>query len=120
MIISIYSYLALLTAIFMAAGQVLFKIGSTHLSVGSFTELFISFIKNIYLLSAIFLYAATILLWIYVLKYLPLSKAYPLTALSYVLVPIISLLILNEPYTLRTFLGCLLILAGVVVAHSQK
>lgn len=104
----------------MAAGQVLFKVGSSRLHGGSASALFFSFITNIYLMSAIVLYACTILVWIYVLKSLPLSVAYPLTALSYVVVPVICALFLNEKIDLYTMLGSLLIIAGVAITHFRS
>ena len=112
-----YSMLALLTAFLMALGQMLFKLGATKFTGESLVDWLVSFLRNGYLISAIFLYAATILIWIYVLRVLPLSKAYPLTAVSYILVPILGFFVLNEPFSLKISIGSLLILTGVIVTH---
>jgi drug/metabolite transporter (DMT)-like permease len=105
--------LAATTAVMMAIGQTLFKLGAPHWTGSGIPALALSFLKNPYLVTAVFLYAVTILLWIYVLKHLPLSLAYPVTALSYVIVPIISAFVLKEDVGPTTIAGTVLILAGI-------
>jgi len=109
--------LAILTAFSMAGGQLLFKIGAPALQGNDISSWAISFMKNPFLLTACFLYAVTILIWMYVLRTLPLSLAYPLTALSYVIVPVFSYLFLHERISWQTGLGCLVILVGVAITH---
>jgi drug/metabolite transporter (DMT)-like permease len=111
--------LALLTAVLMAVGQTLFKIGSGKLSGTNKSEVILSFLGNPYLMVALFLYATTILIWIYVLRLLPLSIAYPITAVSYVIVPIISFVLLKESINVQTVLGSALIISGVIVTHAN-
>ncbi|GAB4066703.1 EamA family transporter [Ancylobacter sonchi] len=62
---------------------------------------------------AALLYFATYASWILILKYCPLGKAFPLTTLSYVTVPLASWLIFGEGVGLVPALGIALILAGV-------
>lgn len=112
--------LALLTAFSMACGQMLFKLGAANWIGNTLLELFCSFILNPFLMAAILLYAFTIIIWIYVLRTLPLSIAYPLTALSYVIVPVLSYSIGHEKITLETVLGSLLIIAGIIVTNMQR
>jgi len=61
----------------------------------------------------------TILIWIYVLRTLPLSLAYPLTALSYVIVPVFSFLFLHEKISWQTAAGCTVIIIGVIISHLK-
>jgi drug/metabolite transporter (DMT)-like permease len=114
---SIPILLAILTAFSMAGGQLLFKMGAPAWQGQSAIEWAVSFLKNPFLVSAVFLYAVTILIWIYVLRTLPLSLAYPLTALSYVIVPILSFLFLHEKISWQTVLGCGVIIVGIVITH---
>ncbi|GKW14195.1 putative 4-amino-4-deoxy-L-arabinose-phosphoundecaprenol flippase subunit ArnF [Pectobacterium carotovorum subsp. carotovorum] len=53
--------------------------------------------------------------WFMVLRYLPLSRAYPLISLSYAVVYLAAVFLpwLNEPMSLRKTLGVLIILLGV-------
>lgn len=113
-------FLALLTACSMACGQILFKLGSKNWSGGSILEWAWSFMTNPFLVVAVFLYAFTILIWIYVLRILPLSIAYPITALSYVIVPVISYFFLQEKISVQTFLGSTFIIVGVAITHLQR
>lgn len=112
--------LALLTAFSMACGQILFKLGAKNWNGNSILQWIWSFITNPFLVTAIFLYATTIIIWIYVLKTLPLSIAYPITALSYVIVPAISYYFLQEKINLYTLTGSLLIIFGVAIMHFQR
>jgi len=62
---------------------------------------------------AALLYFATYASWILILKYSTLGKAFPLTTLSYVTVPLASWLIFSEGVGLVPAIGIALILAGV-------
>ena len=68
---------------------------------------------------AVFLYAITILAWIYVLKVLPLSIAYPLTALAYIIVPVMSYFLVGEKITVATIAGSLVIMLGIAICQYQ-
>lgn len=109
--------IAFATACSMACGQVLFKIGSRSLTGNGLMTSVLEFVTNPFLVFAIFLYASTIIAWIYVLRVLPLSVAYPITALSYLFVPAISYFALKEEISLRTVMGSILIVLGVVVSN---
>ncbi|MGA0561350.1 EamA family transporter [Ancylobacter sp. VNQ12] len=62
---------------------------------------------------AALLYFATYASWILILKFSSLGKAFPLTTLSYVTVPLAGWLIFNEGVGLIPAIGIGLILAGV-------
>lgn len=64
---------------------------------------------------ALALYAGATLLWVMSLKHAPLSRVYPLMALSFVLTPLGALLVLKEPISANYWAGVGLILAGLVV-----
>lgn len=111
--------LAILTAFSLAGGQMLFKLGAANWHGDSLYSWVVSFITNPFLVVAIFLYAFTVIMWIYVLRVLPLSLAYPLTALSYIIVPIASYLILHEKISWQTAAGAVLIILGIVVSNLK-
>lgn len=69
------------------------------------------------LLAGLFAYAFSMLCWLLALKRLPLSRAYPLLSLSYLLVWGIALLIpsLNEWFVWGKLAGGALILAGLLL-----
>ena len=112
--------LALLTACSMAGGQILFKLGAAKWNGETFIQWLWSFVTNPFLVFAVILYGITTIVWIYVLRLLPLSIAYPLTALAYVIVPVISYFFLHEKINIHTLLGSFLIIQGVIITHLQK
>ncbi len=106
--------LLLAVVVCMVTGQVLFKLTARALqnSTGMFSAL-----SNPNALffggSAALLYAGTSVLWIIALRSIDLSKAYPVSALSYAIVPLLSILLFAERVSALGWLGILLIVAGV-------
>ncbi len=71
--------------------------------------------KSPYLYGGLSLYGASAFLWIYSLKYLPLSKVYPFTFLTFAFVLLISYFLLGEKISLLNMVGVFLIVVGVVL-----
>lgn len=102
----------------LSAGQVLFKLGANHVNSNASSGI-VAWL-NLPIVTALAIYAICTLLWIGVLRVLPLKIAYPVAALSYVLVPVLGQLFLREQITMRTILGGLLIIGGVAIASSSQ
>jgi undecaprenyl phosphate-alpha-L-ara4N flippase subunit ArnE len=107
-----------LTPVLISAGQVLFKLAGTRLSLRQGRGVF-SALLDPYLLVAFGIYAIGTLLWVYVLSKLPLRTAYPVMALTYLLVPAASRLILSESIAPSYWAGAVLVVAGVVVMTAS-
>jgi undecaprenyl phosphate-alpha-L-ara4N flippase subunit ArnE len=60
------------------------------------------------------------LLWLKILKKLPLSKAYPLNSLSYLIIPLISETLFPEKLSLHNYAGVLLIVTGLILTGQEK
>ena len=60
-------------------------------------------------------YVTSLLTWLYVLRHVPLSVAFPLINVVHVLVPTGAHLFLHEPIPLRLWAGVSLILLGILV-----
>lgn len=113
--------LCLLCTLAMSIGQILFKLAARQLEEQSLTSAFIvNAWKNVYLLLALVLYGAATLLWVWVLRRVPLNVAYPFTALAFVVVPIASFLVLGEPMSERLIIGSALIVTGIFVAGGVE
>jgi multidrug transporter EmrE-like cation transporter len=69
-------------------------------------------VNNFLLLLAI---SISFILWVFALKNLQLSHAYALTALSYVIVPTLSMICLSEQITLSFVVGTALIISGILL-----
>jgi drug/metabolite transporter (DMT)-like permease len=69
---------------------------------------------------AVLLYLTVFVLWMLILQQIDLSRAFPLTALTYVTVPAAGLLFFHESLSLAQAGGIALILAGVVLVGQQE
>jgi len=98
----------------MAAGQVLFKLAAMRSSDMAVPDGFWKF-ANGYLIVGLFLYAFLTLLWVWILRSVPLSKAYPFVALAFLFTPLLARFILGELLPASYFIGLALIAAGIIV-----
>ena len=104
---------ALLCVLGLAIGQILFKISANALSEsGSFFALK----TGATLLTAMCLYGAISVAWVWVLQKADLGRVYPLMALAFVLVPFGSYIVFGERFQAQYFVGVILIMAGIVIA----
>ena len=55
-----------------------------------------------------------------VLQQVPLSRAYAFTALSFVIVPVASIVLFGEPATARLGFGLVLVIAGLVLIGARS
>lgn len=104
------------TPLGIAAGQILFKMSGEKLARSDAPIYHLAFYP-VFILSLI-IYGLATLVWIYALKSVPLLYAYSFMALSFVFVPILAYLFLGEAFTLRYFLGTLMIIAGLLIIQS--
>jgi drug/metabolite transporter (DMT)-like permease len=96
----------------ISTGQLLFKLASGHLD---FRRPFADPQGLMILGVALALYGGATLVWVSVLRHAPLSRIYPIMALSFVLTPLGGMVFLKEPISLSYWAGVALILAGLVV-----
>ena len=99
----------------MVGGQLLFKMAALRaVHEGSFIERAVSVLLNGYFLVALVLYAALAGLWVWILTFTPLSRAYPFVALAFALTPALGGLMFAEPISVRLVIGIGLILCGLL------
>lgn len=108
--------LLLLTPLMIATGQVLFKRTSQKLVADG--AAFHTVLLNPVFILALVIYGSATLLWIYVLKSTPLAFAYSFMALTFIIVPLMSVMWLGETVSLRYALGAALIVAGLIVVQT--
>lgn len=96
-----------------AAAQVAFKLALTG-SAGGVGGLLSTLLRP-GILFGLGLYGLSVLIWFGVLRRLPLSVAYPMVSVGFVLTAIAGVVIFGEALTATKVLGVLLIVAGVVV-----
>jgi drug/metabolite transporter (DMT)-like permease len=109
----------LTVALALGGGQLLFKLAAERLVMGQgVSATLLSFI-SLPMLSALALYAAATVLWVYLLHGLALSRAYPFIALAFALVPLMAWLLLGETLGPRYWLGLGVMLAGLYVIATS-
>lgn len=111
--------LAVISIMLGAGGQFILKLASGELQMsGSIWQLGLSMI-NFKMISAIACFVSSMLIWIFVLRKLELSIAYPMVSLGYVFVMLLSFYFLQEQLYLTKLLGTGLIVCGVVVINIR-
>ncbi len=99
----------------MTGGQLLFKMAALRAAPeGPFIERTMSLLLNGYFLVALVLYALLTVLWVWILTFTPLSRAYPFVALAFALTPALGGLVFAEPISIRLVIGIVLILCGLL------
>ena len=68
-----------------------------------------------YIFSSFFSAFLASITWMLALKEFELSKAYPYMSLSFVMVLALSFFLLKETITIEKTVGCILIIAGIVI-----
>ena len=62
---------------------------------------------------AVALYVALTVIWVWLLTFTPLSRAYPFVALAFAMTPLLGGLVFNEPMAPRLLLGIGTVLVGL-------
>jgi len=105
--------LLLVFALSIGLGQILFKLAANRIQWSSGGAMLLASALNPYLISAGIVYAAATVLWLYLLKGIPLSRAYPFVAISFLVVPAASVLLLGEKIGLSYVLGVAMVVVGL-------
>lgn len=102
----------LVCVVVMAIGQVLFKqVAINYNKTGNVWEWGVFGV----LVIAGVLYLTSTGLWVWALRSVEISKAYPYFALGFVFVPLLGAWMFGEVLNLKYALGAILIIAGVVM-----
>lgn len=116
--------LLLLISIFLgASGQLLFKGAARQLP--PFAELglmrlILQMFTTPLILGGFSCFFVSSVLWILALRTVSLNLAYPLVALSYIIIFIGSYYLFQEPLSYRHWLGALLIVGGILLINWPK
>jgi drug/metabolite transporter (DMT)-like permease len=98
----------------MAGGQMLFKAAALRYAPDSLpSERILSLLYNGYFLGAVVLYVGLTVLWVWLLTFTPLSRAYPFVALAFAITPLLGGWVFNEPMAPRLFVGIVTVLVGL-------
>jgi drug/metabolite transporter (DMT)-like permease len=111
-----YFLLILINTLILVCGQFLWKFGMQG-TTGGFQSLtgIIRLFLSPYVLSGLVMYGMATVLWLFILSKVPLSLAYPVQSLAYIIAVIGAYYVFHEPLSAAKIAGCVLILAGVTL-----
>jgi len=98
---------------FSVVGQLFLKSGAQRLAGLGRLEFLLVAARDRHVLSGLVAWIASTVCWLYVLRVAPLSRAYLLTSLTYVLLPLASVYLFGEQIRRLHGVGAVLILVGV-------
>ncbi len=104
--------------VFSALGQLLLKSGAQRQAGLGRLEFLLAAAHDVHVLSGLVAWIASTLCWLYVLRVTPLSRAYGLTSLTYVLVFLASVTAFGEQVRRVHVVGTVLIVIGVACLLS--
>jgi len=101
-----------------AVGQLLLKSGAQQLAGLGRLEFLLAAARHAHVLLGLAAWIASTLCWLYVLRVTPLSRAYLLSSLTYVLIPLASVYVFGEQIRRLHAVGMVLIIIGVACLLS--
>lgn len=100
----------------IVGGQILFKMAAIQLApANSMLERGLMLLHNACFLVAMAIYLILSVVWVWILTFTPISRAYPFLALAIAVTPIVGGMMFEEPITLRLMLGLCAVVAGLFV-----
>ena len=100
----------------MAGGQMLFKLAALRMAPdGPVLERTLGLMQNWAFLAALAVYLGLSALWVWILTFTPLSRAYPFVALAFAITPLLGGLLFSEPLSARLLVGIGVILVGLLL-----
>jgi multidrug transporter EmrE-like cation transporter len=113
--------LILVSVTLAAVAQVTLKAGMNHVTDANGGQLALNgdslkqIASQVWVWAGLIIFAFSAVLWLFALSRANLSFAYPFAALGYVIIVIASILFLNEHVQPVTWVGVVLIVAGILV-----
>ena len=103
---------------FSATGQLFLKSGAQHLTQLGRLDFLLAAARDLHVLSGLGAWIASTICWLYVLRVAPLSVAYGLTSVTYVLIPLASIYVFGEEIRRPQVIGMVLIIMGIACVLS--
>lgn len=110
--------LAAIVPLVIAVGQILFKTVSISAPEVRGLPGVVTLFADWRMWIALVLYGLATIAWVVAIRSIPINQAYMFMALTYIYLPIISWVTLDERFTLAQFGGLALILAGLYLSTA--
>jgi drug/metabolite transporter (DMT)-like permease len=106
--------LILVNIILLVTGQTLWKIGIEPIQLHGVKSILLAMFSP-WIVAGIVLYVIATVIWIYLLKQMPLSMLYPIQSLAYIAAVFVAIFIFHEHVSITRWVGVGVILAGVAL-----
>jgi drug/metabolite transporter (DMT)-like permease len=101
-------------AVGLATGQLLFKLASPSVAgTDPMVARLLALLQNGYFIAALAAYLVLAVLWVWILSFTPISRAYSFVALSLAITPVLGAIMFSEPLSSRLLIGIGIILCGL-------
>ncbi len=113
-------FLILISVAFTSIAQLLLKfamnsVGKVDFSLDGIFSLFCKSVKNIYFYSGVFVFALSLLIWLFVLSRVPVSVAYPFVGVGCIFTMLFAFIFLNESISLSKIVGVMSVCLGIIL-----
>lgn len=111
----------ILSVLCSSVAQIALKKGMTQcdcsfaLHLSNVVPLLSSLVLNPFLMAGVFLHVLALLTWLYVLKHVDVSYAYPFISMGFVIVLVLSYFLFNEAINLYRIAGVASIILGIIL-----
>lgn len=111
-------FLIIMTDVFESIAEIFFKkaaliTGINNITFDSFFKFALSIVSIPSLWIGVFFYCLNFIIWIIVLSRIDLSVAFPVGSTTYIIVPVLSIIFLNEQINALRWAGIIFIIIGI-------
>ncbi len=104
--------LILINIVLLVSGQTLWKIGIEPVHLTGVKSVLIAMFSP-WIIAGIVLYVIATVIWIYLLKQIPLSTLYPIQSLAYIAAVFVAIFVFHEHVSVTRWIGVGVIMIGV-------
>lgn len=107
--------LSIIQSVMLSLGQLTLKLALAKMPAFGWTARFWGdLLTNWWFLACGLLFGGASVLWMYILKHFPLSMAYPMASMSYVIALVFAVVFLHESIAWNRWVGVALIMIGCI------
>jgi multidrug transporter EmrE-like cation transporter len=116
--------IVLLSVALTASAQILLKVGMSGVAVrqalsdGPILAILMEVVRAPAIIGGFVLYGISVVLWLWILSRLEVSRAYPFVGLGVIITMLFGVFMLGEPLSLAKVVGTILVAAGIYVVAS--
>jgi len=117
------AFLIVFSSVFLSSiAQLSFKHGVSHVDLEQYSSMLYKawfLFTSPFVILGLALYGVGTVLWLFALKQLDLSLAYPFVGMSFLFVLILSVTFLHEPFSVNRLVGTLVIVLGIIILSKS-